>query len=209
MEQKLITLHMPRGAYKDEEVLDPEALLVARAQEGSEEAFGKLVEIYQAKILNFILTRVGQRETAEDITQEVLVKAFFNLSGLKDVRKFRSWIFKIASNLLKDTVRKLKLEIVDTEESLKEAYVEKGTPEISTHREVRAKMIKMALSRLKPEQRQALILCDIEGLSYKEIAEIMRIPLGTVQSRIFYARKKLQEILIKDFGYRGEDQNEV
>ena len=181
-----------------------EEMLILRARNGEESAFNALVESYQARVFSYILSKVRNRQTAEDLTQEVLVKAFFNLPKLRDVAKFKSWVFSIAHNHLKDTLRRSSIDVVDTEEYYKETYVDDGTPENTVELELTANFLQMAFEKLTPEQKEVLTLCDLEGLSYKEIAKILGIPLGTVQSRIFYARKKLKEILEREFAFRGE-----
>jgi len=186
------------GSYSEEE------MLILRARNGEESAFNELVESYQARVFSYILGKVRNRQTAEDLTQEVFVKAFFNLPKLRDVAKFKSWIFSIAHNHLRDTLRRSSLEVVDTEEYYRETYVDDGTPERAVGLELTSNFLQMAFEKLTPEQREVLTLCDLEGLSYKEIARVLGIPLGTVQSRVFYARKKLKEILEREFSYRGE-----
>jgi RNA polymerase sigma-70 factor (ECF subfamily) len=148
---------------------------------------------------------VRNRELAEDITQEVFVKAYYNLSRLREPARFKCWLFSIAHNHLRDLARRRKIETVDTEESGIEHYVDNATPQLADERERTGLLLREALSRLKPEQREILVLCDIEGLAYKEISGVMGIPLGTVQSRIFYARRRLKEILTHELGFAGED----
>ena len=184
---------------------DAEALLVRRAQKGDEDAFGELVLTYQERLFNFVLARIRQRELAEDIAQEVLVKAFFHLKRLRKAERFKSWLFSIAHNHLRDLLRKRRLQQVDMEESHLEVYVDDRGPEgIETTRS-RQQVVQDALAQLKPEQREVLILYDLEGLSYKEIAEILRVPLGTVQSRIFYARRRIKDVLVRQFGFEGSN----
>jgi RNA polymerase sigma-70 factor (ECF subfamily) len=185
--------------------LPVEAELVARTKRGDDDAFAELVRMYQNRVFNFVLARVRHRQQAEDVTQEVLVKAYFSLGKLREPGKFKSWIFSIAHNHLRDLLRKRKLEIADVEEGYTEHYVDPSTPESELKRQRAQEDAWNALAKLKPEQREILVLCDIEGLSYREIAEIMRVPLGTVQSRIFYARRKLRGILAGEFAYKGDE----
>ncbi len=205
MERSAISVPMV-GLELEKEGLGEEEVLVVRARSGDEIAFGELVEIYQKKIFNFVYSRLQNRETAEDVTQEVLVKAFFNLNRLREIKKFKSWLFSIANNHVRDLRRKAKLKMVDNDEELssRETYVSAVMPDDVVLEESRAHMIRRAMMLLSPEQKEVLMLCDIEGMSYSEIAEITRVPLGTVQSRIFYARKRLKDILVKEFNYRGD-----
>jgi RNA polymerase sigma-70 factor (ECF subfamily) len=182
-----------------------EAELVTRVRQGDEAAFTEIVTLFQNRLFNFVRSRVRNRELAEDITQEVFVKAYYNLSRLREPARFKCWLFSIAHNHLRDLARRRKIETVDTEESGIEHYVDNATPQLADERERTGLLLREALSRLKPEQREILVLCDIEGLAYKEISGVMGIPLGTVQSRIFYARRRLKEILTHELGFAGED----
>ena len=174
-------------------------------RQGDEAAFTEIVTLFQNRLFNFVRSRVRNRELAEDITQEVFVKAYYNLNRLREPARFKCWLFSIAHNHLRDMARRRKIETVDTEDSGIEHYVDNATPQSADERERTGLLVREALSHLKPEQREILVLCDIEGLAYKEISSVMGIPLGTVQSRIFYARRRLKEILTHELGFAGED----
>jgi len=194
-----------RDAASTATPLPIEAELVARAKQGDDEAFAQLVSMFQNRVFNFVVARVRHRQQAEDVTQEVLVKAYFSLNKLREPSKFKSWLFSIAHNHLRDLMRRRKLETTDVEECHTEHYVDPDTPEKEMKRQRTRETVWNALVKLKPEQCEILVLCDIEGLSYREIAEIMRVPLGTVQSRIFYARRKLRVILTTELSYLGDE----
>ncbi|MCC7479434.1 sigma-70 family RNA polymerase sigma factor [bacterium] len=181
-----------------------EELLVRRAATGDEKAYGRLVQAYQARLFNFVRSMVNNQELAEDITQEAFVKAFFNLSKLKEPARFKSWLFRIANNNTLDYLRKKRLPQQDVDDQVRESYVDGHSPEQGTLESVRSKHIRTALEQLKPDQRNILVMCDLQGLSYQEIAEVLNIPFGTVQSRIFYARKKLREFLDPSIVFGGE-----
>lgn len=181
-----------------------EETLVRRAAAGDENAYGRLVQLYHTRLFNFVRSMVRNDELAEDITQESLVKAYFSLSRLENPGSFKSWLFRIANNNTLDYLRKKKLAMVDVDESIRESYVEAGTPEDGAVSRARSAHIREALNKLKPDQRAILVMCDLQGLSYAEIAEALRIPFGTVQSRIFYARKKLKEFLDTNIVFGGE-----
>ena len=198
-------LMVTRESRECSAVSPPEDELVSRVLRGEEAAFTEIVALFQNRLFNFVRSRVRNRELAEDITQEVFVKAYYNLDRLRDPARFKCWLFSIAHNHLRDLARRRKIETVDTEESGIEHYVDKATPQSVDDRERTAAMVRAALSRLKPEQREILVLCDIEGMAYKEISQAMGIPLGTVQSRIFYARRRLKEVLTDEMGFAGEE----
>jgi RNA polymerase sigma-70 factor, ECF subfamily len=184
--------------------LDEEAL-VRRAAAGDEQAYGHLVQQYHTRLFNFVRSMVRNDELAEDITQESLVKAYFSLSRLENPASFKSWLFRIANNNTLDYLRKKKLAMVDVDDNIRETYVESaGSPEEGALSRARTEHIRSAMNKLKPDQRAILVMCDLQGLSYTEIAEALCIPFGTVQSRIFYARKKLKEHLDVKVVFGGE-----
>lgn len=168
---------------------------IGRVLAGDTESFGLLVNKYYARIYNFIRTMIRMDDDALDMTQETFVKAYKNLATLKTPERFKSWLFRIASNTTLDFVRKRKINTIDSENTLREQYIENENPENEVVLANRSAIIREALAKLKPDQREILVLCDLEGLSYQEIAEILNIPFGTVQSRIFYARKRLKDLL--------------
>ena len=183
-----------------------EVLLVEQSAAGDELAYGKLVKRYQARLFNFVRSMLRNEELAEDITQESFVKAFYSLSKLKNPASFKSWLFRIANNNTLDYLRKKRLPQVDVDEHLRESYVDdRGNPEEGVVSGARSKHIHEALGSLKEDQRAILVMCDLEGLSYQEIAEVLKIPFGTVQSRIFYARRKLREHLDTSIIFGGKD----
>jgi RNA polymerase sigma-70 factor (ECF subfamily) len=191
------------GGSAAAQLADEEALVLAAAR-GDERAYGKLVQIYQARLYNFVRSMVRNAELAEDITQESFVKAFFSLSKLQNPKSFTSWLFRIANNNTLDYLRKKRLAEIDTDESIRESYVDMRSPELSALEDERIGHIRQALLKLKEDQRSILVMCDLQGLSYAEIAEVLKIPFGTVQSRIFYARKKLKEFLDESIIFGGE-----
>ena len=192
-----------RSAEADGEIR--EEILVEQAAQGDELAYGKLVRRYQTRLFNFVRSMVRNEELAEDITQESFVKAYYSLKKLQNPGSFKSWLFRIANNNTLDWLRKKRLQVVDVDEQLRESYIDKRiSPEDSTVKEARAAHIYEALDKLKEDQRAILVMCDLQGLSYQEIAEALNIPFGTVQSRIFYARRKLREHLDVSIIFGGE-----
>jgi RNA polymerase sigma-70 factor (ECF subfamily) len=183
-----------------------EEVLVERSAAGDELAYGMLVRRYQARLFNFIRSMLRNEELAEDITQESFIKAFYSLSKLNNPASFKSWLFRIANNNTLDYLRKKRLPQVDVDEHLRESYVDdRGNPEEGVVSGARTRHIQEALGSLKKDQRAILVMCDLEGLSYQEIAEVLKIPFGTVQSRIFYARRKLREHLNTSIVFGGKD----
>jgi RNA polymerase sigma-70 factor, ECF subfamily len=181
-----------------------EEQLVLRAAAGDERAYGKLVQAYQSRVFNFVRSMVRNDEVAEDITQESFVKAFFSLKRLQNAGSFKSWLFRIANNNTLDWLRRKKFQLIDVDEQIHESYVDERNPERGAMEDERLLHVRKALDKLKPDQKAILVMCDLQGLSYADIAEVLKVPFGTVQSRIFYARKKLKEHLDTSIIFGGE-----
>ena len=175
--------------------LGPEVLLVERVRRGDEQAFRQLIKLYERRVFNFIRGMTRNNEDAEDLVQEAFVKAYFNIKSLKSSSSFKSWLFRIAYNLALDFIRKKRPNIIDVEDNLRESFIGSGNPKAELSREHLRRNVKKCMNLLNEQQKSILSLCDLEGMSYQEIAETLGIPFGTVQSRIFYARKKLKELL--------------
>ncbi len=144
------------------------------------------------------------REDARDLTQEAFVKAYRNLGTFRLEASFYTWLYRIAMNLAIDFTRKRRrresagfdegIASRDDDGGISEAH-HGDSPGRALERKQLFQQIMAAMERLPDDQRQVILLREMEGLSYKEIAEVMEIPEGTVMSRLFYARKKLQKLL--------------
>ncbi len=179
-----------------------EAELVSELQAGSEEAFDTLVTHYHAVIFNLALRMLGDAGDAADVTQEVFLKAFRGLRGFRGSSSIRTWLYRIAlreaSNLRRWRWRhqrhQTSVELVDPGE-LCAGEPDGASPfDRLAAREVQG-MVREALARVPEPFRAALVLRDIEGLSYEELAEVLEVPVGTVKSRILRGRRALREIL--------------
>lgn len=181
--------------------------LVVLARTGSEKAYRELLDRYQRPVFSLIYRMVRDREQAEDLAQETFVKVFNHLESFNPKYKFSSWIFKIASNLSIDHLRKKEPETVsldgsrhattaeETEASRIQVESRDENPEqFMEARELGAE-IEQAIGKLRPEYRTAIVLRHVEGRPYEEISEIMDIPLGTVKTYIHRARSELRETL--------------
>lgn len=158
-------------------------------------------------MFSLIYRMVRDREQAEDLAQETFVRVFNNIDRYDPAYKFSSWIFKIATNLTIDWIRRKELPTVsidgsryatssdDIEASTITVESDDENPEeLLEARELGAE-IEVAIGRLRPEYRQAIVLRHIEDRPYEEIAQIMSLPLGTVKTYIHRGRKELQEML--------------
>jgi RNA polymerase sigma-70 factor (ECF subfamily) len=174
-----------------------DAALVARAREGDREAFTELVMHYQVPVYNMALRMVGSRDDAADIAQEAFLRAWEKLRTLKG-NPFKSWLFQIAVNLCYDHFRRRKRVAAMPEEGQEAHVVSLGlpVPDPAERAEAgeRARIVRDSING--PDLRTALILRDVNGLAYEEIAAVIRAPLGTVKSRIARARGHVQERLL-------------
>jgi RNA polymerase sigma-70 factor (ECF subfamily) len=181
--------------------------LVALARTGSEKAYRELLDRYQRPVFSLVYRMVRDRELAEDLAQETFIKVFNHLDKYNPAYKFSSWIFKIASNLAIDTLRRKQPATVSIDGSRHAgtaAEIEATRITVESHDEnpeeaLESKQlgqeIEAAISLLRPEYRTAILLRHVEGRPYEEIAEIMGIPLGTVKTYIHRARGELRETL--------------
>ena len=183
-----------------------EATLVAEAIGGSELAFRTLVERYQRPVFSLVLRMVRDRGIAEDVTQEVFVKAWMALSRYDPRRRFASWLFKIASNAAIDQLRRKKLpttpiETSDTDQSSILDRIEderSESPDTLVKRRELSAALETAVAALRPEYRLVVLLRFREELPYRDIAEATGMPLGTVKTNLRRARREIEERLRKD-----------
>jgi RNA polymerase sigma-70 factor (ECF subfamily) len=179
-----------------------DAELIQQALDGSQEAHRQLVLRYQRPVWGLLQRMVRDSMLAEDLAQEVFVKAFRALETFDRTRKFSSWLFKIAHNTAIDHLRRKKLDTValetpDGEPDLMAVIPdrESESPDSELRRRDLARDMEASLERLRPEYREVVLLRFHEGLSYEEIAEVTGLPLGTVKTHIFRARKAMARYL--------------
>ncbi|AKU93089.1 sigma-70 family RNA polymerase sigma factor [Vulgatibacter incomptus] len=186
--------------------------LVRRYQEGDQRAFKLLVEKYQRKVYAVANAMVKDREEALDISQEAFVKVHRNLAHFKGESSFYTWLYRITRNLAIDKLRAKRNEAVAFDDALgTEDRAEPGfiasalgsNPQKTALRRELAEKLNHALSQLPEKHREILVLREVEGMSYEDLAETLEIPKGTVMSRLFHARSKMQKLL-ED--YLGEDR---
>lgn len=188
---------------------DDEAL-VLRAQTGDMRAYDELVTRHRGRIFAMIRNMVKNEADAWDLSQDVFIKAWQALPRFEVKARFSTWLYRIAHNAVYDQVRRKRPEGGDElndellgRDRIDPAAVttpsaERRPDEALSGDELRVR-IEAALEKLSPEHREAVILKDVQGLAYKEIAEVMDCSLGTVMSRLFYARQKLQTLLKDEY----------
>jgi RNA polymerase sigma-70 factor (ECF subfamily) len=183
--------------------VDEDRELVKRTLQGEKQAFEMILIKHQQPLLNYIGRMVGNRELALDFTQEVFIKTYTSLSTYQPKFKFRTWLFKIASNYIIDFWRKKKIDAFSIDQA---GSREDDRPpfEIPSDErsicaqfeltELRSK-IEKALDRLPPHLRELFVWRHINEFSYDEIAEIKDIPVGTVKNRVFHSKELIRQFL--------------
>ncbi len=177
--------------------------LVDLVLDGDQAAYKVLVERYQARVFAVAYGVLHNREDAREVAQEAFIKAYRNLPGFRRDASFYTWIYRITVNLGIDfqrrAYRKRETELDEARITPESAHHTgprpMATPRQNLERKQLAQQIRAAIDMLPTDQRTAIVLREIEGLSYKEIADAMGCAEGTVMSRLFYGRKKLQQIL--------------
>ncbi len=179
---------------------------VKAAQNGDQTAFAELVKAYEKLVFRTIKSKVRDEEDALDLSQEVFIKLWRSLPNWRGDCKFSTYVYKICVNASLDFLRANAERTHETlylkpDEDGEERPLELADESISHSPEARleqnetAAMVRAAIDRLSPEQREAITLRDLDGYSYEEIAEMLGIGIGTVKSRISRARTSLREIL--------------
>lgn len=179
-----------------------EARLVEAGQRGDVEAFNQLVRLYEARVYNLCYRMLGNADSAADVTQETFIAAYRNLPHFRG-GVFRAWLLRIATNACHDTLRARKrrpavsLDATDESDSGPLSYLAdpSESPDETALRHELARAIEQGLAQLPDDQRVVVILSDLQGLAYDEIAEITGANLGTVKSRLSRGRARLRDIL--------------
>ena len=180
-----------------------EAGLIAAAQQGHMDAFNELVLAYQHQVYNLAYRILGDPASASDAAQETFISAFQNIARFRG-GSFRSYLLRIVSNRCYDELRRRKRRPATSFEDFGEEGDEEANPalingrerpEEHAERQEMARVIQAGIETLPPDQRVALVLSDVQGLSYQEIAEVTDVSLGTVKSRLARARGKLRDYL--------------
>lgn len=183
---------------------DREKLLLEKAKAGDVAAFEELIENYQKKIFNIAFRIVGNYDDANDLAQEVLIRIYKSIGSFKEQSSFSTWIYRITTNVCLDDIRKRKnRKVVSLDE---EIHVDDGEvkrqiisddplPEETVERAELRELVAKAIQSLSEEHRLVIVMRDLQGFSYEEIARILKCPEGTVKSRINRARLALRNVL--------------
>ncbi len=181
-----------------------EALLVSRARDGDAAAFGQLVEAYEKRVFNLAYRMVGNREDAADLAQEALVRAYKAMRRFREQAQFSTWLYRIVVNVCLDHQRsKLRHPTVSLDEPVagddgnipRQIEADVLDPSAEYERIETQQTVHRAIGRLAEDHRTVVVLRDIQGMAYEEIADVLGIALGTVKSRLNRARMALKDEL--------------
>ena len=183
---------------------DTETSLIEQAQNGDRNAFGELVRRHYQGVVLVVTRMCGDTGLAEDAAQEAFIRAWVNLPSYQPKVCLRNWLYRIAINAALDVLRRKPEETLEDEEVLMMPDQAAG-PETALIEKERAALLQQAMKSLPEAARSALVLREYGSLSYREIASVLDVPVGTVMSRLNYARNRLREILR---GYMAKTESE-
>jgi RNA polymerase sigma-70 factor (ECF subfamily) len=208
-----------------------EETLIYNASRGDKDAFGQLVITYQGLVYNILKSRVKNSEDAMDLAQEVFLKIWRSLPNWRGECRFSTWVYRVCINASVDFMRRSQHP---PSESLSTKYDDDGderpfevaddsvasSPELTFEKNETSAIVRSAIDRLSDDQRDIIILRDIEGYSYEEIAAMLSLEIGTVKSRLNRARGNLREILatsgllatskcIRQKKFKNSEQSEI
>ncbi len=176
--------------------------LVEAVLGGDKQAFNQLVHRYQSGIYNLTLNYLKQSEEALDLTQDIFVTAYRSLGSLKDVKKFKPWLYQIAVNQCRNRYRKLKRRGFFSSQSIDDpdCYLQltaEDNPEENVLKKNLIGIMQSTISAMPHHEKEILLLRDIQGLSYEEVSKTLDLPIGTVKSKLNRARTSLKNRLKK------------
>lgn len=171
-----------------------ETSLIEQAQNGDRSAYGELVRCHYTGVVNVVYRLCGDTGLAEDMAQEAFLKAWNNLSSFRLGSSLRNWLYRIAVNATLDVLRRRSEETLEEERMEMQADQTPG-PEAAVIAREQTAFLQQAMKSLPEAARSVLVLREYGELSYQEIAAVLDIPVGTVMSRLNYARNRLRELL--------------
>ncbi len=179
-----------------------ERFLIKRAAKGDSDAFEALIRAHESRMYAVTLRMCGSREDAQDCLQEAMVRIYRALDSFRGQSSFGTWVYRITMNTCLDELRRRKVR----QSTSLDAMLETGwsptddtnTPEKNSLRSEQRRSIEKAIGTLPEDMKAAVVLRDIQGFSYEEIAKILSANVGTIKSRISRGREKLREALLKE-----------
>jgi len=187
--------------------------LIQKAKSGDQDAFEQLVLAHQNKVYTICVHMVTDREEAADLAQEAFLKAWRNLSSFQGESSFATWMYRLTTNVCLDYLRKQSrrqnistaVSLDDEDSGWTEPADHSQDPQVHLEREERKRALTRALQELPEHHRRPLIMREVSGMSYQEIADALDTDLGTIKSRIARARERLRKILLRDGNFFPEN----
>jgi len=176
-----------------------EQTLVTEIRLGRPAAFEELLDLYERKVFNLAYRMLGNREDAEDAAQEAFLEVYRCVGSFRGVSKLGTWIHSVARNVCLEFLRKRRETVPLDCEQTRSAEPNPGDAALEADMRLR---LEDAISRLPDIHREVVVLHEMQGLKYHEIAEVVRCPVGTVKSRLFHAMERLRELLA-DYQFQG------
>lgn len=173
-----------------------EQRVLRRIREGDKRAFEELLDQYEARVYRLALRYTGSTPDAEDLTQEIFLGIYRNIGDFRGASRLSTWIYRVAVNHCLEHRRKKRLDTVPHNEEIDMPSVDwRDDPvQVATRQEL-ATQVETALERLSPLHRDVILLHEMQGLTYQECAEALKVPVGTVKSRLSNAFVRLRELL--------------
>ena len=176
------------------QITEDENALIEQAQHGDRNAFGELVTRYYPGVVRVVYRLCGDTGLAEDMAQEAFLRGWINLTSFHPQSSLRNWLYRIAVNATLDVLRRKTEEPLEEEAAQMYPDLAAG-PESALIEKERVALLQQAMHSLPDAARSVLVLREYGGLSYQEIASVLDVPVGTVMSRLNYARNRLRELL--------------
>ena len=183
----------------------PEIDIIKRCKQGDRDAFNELVTEYQSRVVNIAYGMLSDSDDALDAAQEVFIRVYRGIGEFREKSSFTTWLYRITSNVCADMLRKRQKSgrVISIDQGNEDSGVEMvmnvrdtaPTPEESVEITEQHKAVREAMAEIKDEYREVLTLFDVQEMSYKDVSEILKVPEGTVKSRLNRARAALKKIL--------------
>ena len=179
-------------------MVDMENDLIAKCKKGDLNSLETLISNYSNKVYNILLRILGNEEDAKDVSQEVFIKVYKKITTFNGQSQFSTWLYRVAVNSARDLIKKRKVNMKHEDKNVDETKIARldSDPSLIYESKEKSYMVLKGINLLNNEQREIIVLRDIQGFSYDEISVILGISIGTVKSRLNRSRLRLRDILM-------------